>query len=273
MKNLITRTITGVFFVLAIIGSVLLHPLASGILFLACMVAGLLEFYRLTGTYGLHPQKIMGIVIGILIYCLTLLVSIRIIPSWWLVFIIPSFAIFFIGELFRNKPQSFLNLTVTIFSIFYITIPISFLNFYEDPVLSGGERHVQFLAGYFLLLWIYDIFAYLAGSMIGRHKLFERISPKKTWEGTIGGLIFTLVSAYVLSLIFKDLTFINWLVTAMIIVVFGTFGDLAESMLKRNFEVKDTGMMLPGHGGVLDRFDSLFLSAPAVYCYLLIICL
>ncbi len=271
MKNLITRTITGIFFVVAIIGSVLLHPLASGILFLAFMVAGLLEFYRLTAAYGLHPQKIMGIVIGILIYSIVLLVSMIIIPPFWLVFIMPLLSVFFIAELFRSKEKAFLNLTVTIFSIFYITFPLAILNFYEDPVLTGGQRHIQLLAGYFLLLWIYDIFAYLAGSLFGRHKLYERISPKKTWEGAIGGLVFTLASAFVLSLIFKDLTFTGWLVTAFIIVVFGTFGDLAESMFKRNFEIKDTGMVLPGHGGVLDRFDSLFLSAPAVYCYLLIL--
>jgi phosphatidate cytidylyltransferase len=104
----------------------------------------------------------------------------------------------------------------------------------------------------------------------GKHKLFERISPKKTWEGSIGGLIFGMVMSWVLSIYFNDLSLLQWLSIGLITIVFGTFGDLAESMIKRSMNVKDSGKLLPGHGGLLDRFDAALLAAPAVFIYLVI---
>jgi phosphatidate cytidylyltransferase len=121
------------------------------------------------------------------------------------------------------------------------------------------------------LLWTSDTGAYLAGRSFGKTKLFERISPKKTWEGSIGGVILSLVVAYGISnlLGFDDVTTFDWMVIALLVVIFGTFGDLFESLLKRNLHIKDSGTILPGHGGVLDRFDGLFLAIPAVFFYLL----
>jgi phosphatidate cytidylyltransferase len=110
--------------------------------------------------------------------------------------------------------------------------------------------------------------AYIVGMTLGKHKMFERISPKKSWEGAIGGFVFSIVAAYLISIFYNELTTIQWLIFASLIVVFGTFGDLAESMLKRSLNVKDSSSILPGHGGFLDRFDSLFLAVPAVYLYL-----
>jgi phosphatidate cytidylyltransferase len=124
--------------------------------------------------------------------------------------------------------------------------------------------------GFFILLWTSDTGAYLAGKNFGRTKLFERISPKKTVEGSLGGLILSLGVAYGISFWFDDVTRIDWMVIALLIVVFGTFGDLFESLLKRNLMIKDSGTLLPGHGGVLDRFDGLFLAVPAVFFYLLL---
>jgi phosphatidate cytidylyltransferase len=125
--------------------------------------------------------------------------------------------------------------------------------------------------GFFLLLWTSDTGAYLAGRSFGKTKLFERISPKKTWEGSIGGTILSIAVAYGISKLlgFDDVTTFDWMVIAVLVVIFGTFGDLFESLLKRNLHIKDSGTILPGHGGVLDRFDGLFLAIPAVFFYLL----
>jgi phosphatidate cytidylyltransferase len=125
--------------------------------------------------------------------------------------------------------------------------------------------------GFFLLLWTNDTGAYLAGKSFGKHKLFERISPKKTWEGSIGGLALAIAVAYGVSFLptFVDITKTDWLVIGFLVAVFGSFGDLFESLLKRNLKIKDSGTILPGHGGVLDRFDGLFLAVPAMFFYLL----
>jgi phosphatidate cytidylyltransferase len=124
--------------------------------------------------------------------------------------------------------------------------------------------------GVFILIWTSDTGAYLAGRSFGKTKLFERVSPKKTWEGSVGGLLLSLLVAYVISQfdLFDTVNVLDWFIIACIIVVFGTFGDLFESLLKRNLHIKDSGNMLPGHGGVLDRFDALFISIPTVFFYL-----
>lgn len=136
-----------------------------------------------------------------------------------------------------------------------------FLTPQVDDYFSG------LLIGLFVIIWSSDVFAYLVGSAIGKNRLFERVSPKKSWEGSIGGLSFALLAAYILSLIYPQISLVNWLVLAIIIVIAGTFGDLVESMLKREAGVKDSGTILPGHGGVLDRFDATIFAVPFVFVY------
>jgi phosphatidate cytidylyltransferase len=170
--------------------------------------------------------------------------------------------------LFENTHQEFVTLAYQLMGITYITIPLvmlSKLGFFNMLVYSHGLP-----MGFFVLLWTSDTGAYLAGRSMGKNKLFERVSPKKTWEGSIGGLMLTLLVAYGLSYLFDEVSLGDWLVIALLIVVFGTFGDLFESLMKRNLHIKDSGKILPGHGGVLDRFDGLFLAAPAVFFYLLL---
>jgi len=121
------------------------------------------------------------------------------------------------------------------------------------------------------LIWANDSGAYIVGSLIGKNKLFERISPKKSWEGFIGGGIFSMLAAWLISLFVVEISLIDWLVIAIITFIFGTFGDLIESLLKRMVKVKDSGHILPGHGGILDRFDSIIVSAPMVFIYLMVI--
>lgn len=129
----------------------------------------------------------------------------------------------------------------------------------------------ELLIGFFIILWCNDVFAYLVGSAIGKTKLAVNISPKKTWEGTIGGIVLSMVSAFLISKYFFSLDVVNWLVLGLLISIFATLGDLLESKFKRQAGIKDSGNILPGHGGVLDRFDGMILAAPVVYIYLSIV--
>ena len=132
-----------------------------------------------------------------------------------------------------------------------------------------GAFHPNIIFGLLLLTWANDTGAYLIGSQIGRTKLFPRISPKKTWEGSLGGVLVAFMTAYLLSLFFKDLVLKDWLILAFLVSIFGSIGDLVESMLKRSLKIKDSGNLLPGHGGMLDRFDAFLFLLPFAAAYLL----
>jgi phosphatidate cytidylyltransferase len=271
VNNLITRTITGLVFVVAIIGSMIWHPIAFGILFFFVMLLGLDELFRMAGNDAISVQKTLVFIIASIIYGILLFIANQMLPLHWLVIIPVLFMSFFIYELFRQKSHPVRNTSFSILSIVYITIPFASLNFFFNRDLQGSETGYYLLIGYFFLVWAHDIFAYLTGLAIGRNKLFERISPKKTWEGSIGGVIFSLLMAWGLSVFIHDLNLFEWMGMALIIAVLGTLGDLSESMLKRKYHVKDSGTILPGHGGILDRFDAMMFSAPAVLCYLIIL--
>jgi phosphatidate cytidylyltransferase len=168
-------------------------------------------------------------------------------------------------ELFK-EPSSWKRIGVYFSGFFFVSIAFGLMN----ALYFAGHQTEYFpgvLLGMFLLIWTNDVFAYLIGSKFGKHRLFERHSPKKSWEGSLGGLVFALLAAWWLSGHLNQLTESQWFVTAVIAVVFGTFGDLSESMLKRNAGVKDSGSLLPGHGGVLDRFDAALFATPFVYLY------
>jgi phosphatidate cytidylyltransferase len=169
-------------------------------------------------------------------------------------------------ELYRKNPQ-WKNISSLLTGYFYITVPFGLMSslFYTGAV---DKARPGILIAMFVLIWTSDVFAYLTGSMLGKHKLMERISPKKTWEGSIGGLIFALIAAYILSLFITELNLIEWFMLAIVIVISGTLGDLVESLLKRNADVKDSGTIFPGHGGVLDRFDAVIFATPMVFVFI-----
>lgn len=203
----------------------------------------------------------------------------------FLIIIISSFVIY---ELFARRQSPFQNIGLNITGIFYCVMPfallmqlsvnlsqinivkgiypnLSSLSLMNDPFTDGK----WFILGYFLIVWSNDSFAYFAGKLFGKHKLFERISPHKTWEGFFGGMIASLICAFALSCFVDILTRADWIVIALIITVFGTIGDLVESMLKRSLHIKDSSSILPGHGGFLDRFDATLIAAPVVFAYLM----
>ena len=268
MSNFWTRLITGAVFVAIIIGCVWWNFWSMAGLFLVISILGLWEFYSLLEKANYYPQKYFGIISGILFFLSPLLAN-------NILFIIISIFVFFTSffiELFRNKPNPFNNIGFTLLGIIYIIVPFLLLSITSFDFTSSDISYApNKLLGFFLLIWANDTFAYLVGRAIGKTKLFERISPKKTWEGTGGGLICTQGIAYILSIYFTDLAPIHWQVIALIVSVFGTLGDLVESMFKRSLGVKDSGNILPGHGGILDRFDAVLLSSPFVVTYLMLI--
>lgn len=271
MRNLFTRTLTGIILVACILSTMIWHPVAISIVIYVLMIIGLKEFYRLTDFHGIQPEKTTGYIIGSLLYIILALIALEKISGWFLLSIPIFFSVFFITELFRDRQNAVLNVAFSIFSIIYITLPLATLTFFMNPRVTGDYPHWHLIFSYFIILWSHDTFAYLTGIALGKHKLFEKVSPKKTWEGSIGGLIFGMLAALVLSLFFIELTVWQWMLAAILISVSGTFGDLSESLIKRKFNVKDTGDVFPGHGGVLDRFDAVLFSAPVFLFYLLLL--
>lgn len=273
MSNLLKRSITGTIFVIVLISAIYLNQVSCLILFGVLTLLGLWEFYGLAQRTGAQPQKVAGTFAGTLLFAISGCVYYNYIPAKYISLAIPFIFILFCLELYRKKENPFTNISYTLLGILYIAFPFSFLiyfSFYPNMEWFGSYNPTVLL-GYFFLLWANDTGAYLFGRSFGKTKLFERISPNKTWEGAIGGGILSLSIAWIISHYFEQLSMPQWLGLALIVVIFGNLGDLAESLFKRSINVKDSGNILPGHGGILDRFDGVFISAPMVYVYLNII--
>ena len=283
-SNLTQRLITGLLGSAAIIYGLIISEWAYfGVFFIICFFS-LREFYKLSAFDGLLPLKTVGIIIGMIVFCLSFFIERGDLEPKYYFIIFPLMALVYMIKLYKKgEYKPFTNIAFTFLGIFYIAVPISLLNqvVFQDSYKSFGlidclvnsTYYFQPILGILLILWATDTGAYFTGTFLGKHKLFERISPKKTWEGFIGGAVLAGIIAYVFNLILANynkqfLTLIDWIVITIIIVVGGTFGDLVESLLKRSIEIKDSGTSIPGHGGFLDRFDGLFISAPFVVAYL-----
>ena len=271
MSNFWARTITGLSMVFLILAALYLDRFFLALLFLAVVILGLLEFYSITVTEECKPQKFTGTILGTILYLLItgfFLFGGPQLLTFSIVVILPIFFIPIIIELYRKKERPLINSAVTIFGLIYIALPVSLLNMMNDPIGGTVFHHFPaYLTAYFLITWIYDTGAYLVGKNFGKHKFFERISPKKTWEGAIGGTVVAILATAGFYSIAEGTQLIHLLVLTGLIILFGTFGDLAESLFKRSLNLKDSGSILPGHGGILDRFDTIFVSAPFVFLY------
>jgi len=265
VNNLLLRTITGIFFVGIVVSSVIFNPLFFAGLFFCVSLLGLHEFYKLLQKGGKFPQTCLGLISGGLLFAGLAAVANNLIEAKNLYVLVPLIAISFIIELYRNKPSPFENVALTLVGVLYIALPFGLMNFFYLPGL-----HYTFiiLLGFFVILWINDTFAYLFGSAFGKHRLFERISPKKSWEGSIGGALVSIIAVWLFASFDHSLSLIQWITITVIIVISGTLGDLVESMLKRSLNCKDSGTLLPGHGGILDRFDAVLISAPLIFVYI-----
>jgi phosphatidate cytidylyltransferase len=257
-------------------GGFWLHPISFFLTALVLLIGTQYEYYMMIRNTGVKPQMVPGIITGVTAYTLSTLIAWGVIPKKYFLVLIPLILLTMIIELYRKQEKPFDSLSHTLFSAIYSAVPFSMFPFaafsrtglnsiipHPGTVFSPG-----IIIGFFILIWANDTGAYLTGMSFGRHKLMERISPKKTWEGFFGGILIASVVALFLSAWLGVVDKIHWIIIAIIISVAGTFGDLIESMLKRSTGVKDSGTIMPGHGGFLDRFDSALISFPVVYLFI-----
>jgi phosphatidate cytidylyltransferase len=238
---------------------------------LVIIVLGMWEFYGLCLKSNIKAQKYFGIFLGISLFTISFFIADKLLDFKYFIYLVPLFLLVFFIELYRKHPQPFSNISYTFLGIIYLALPFSLLNFLVFNSFTGFQFNPKIVLGYIFIIWMNDTGAYLVGVKFGKTRLFERISPKKSWEGSIGGIVFALITGYIISLYFKELALIHWLIIVVLTVISGTLGDLVESMFKRSIEIKDSGSILPGHGGILDRFDSILLSSPIIFFYLQLI--
>lgn len=264
--NLTQRIITGLLGSAGIIAGICYSEWTYLLIFFIICLFSLLEFYKLAGLDGLVPQKTFGTICGVFIFVLSFFVEKHEVSSRYYVLIFPLISFVYMIKLYKKfERKPFTNIAFTFLGIFYVAVPISLLNV---AVFEDGSYNFEIIFGCLFILWASDTGAYFAGTFFGKRKLFERISPKKSWEGFFGGALLALIFAFGVAHFFHTLSLLQWIIVGFIIIVGGTFGDLVESLLKRSIEIKDSGTALPGHGGFLDRFDGLFISAPFIVCYL-----
>lgn len=269
MSNFLKRIISGTLFVGVILGSIILGRFSFFVVFLLLMIATLHEFYRITFKARLRPQYHYGITLGTLLFVVCYMHAIGKLGSYVFLGFVPLLLSIFIIELYRGRQKPIHNIASTLLGIFYVALPFALLNYFALSYASYSIGYkTNILIGFFVLTWANDSGAYAFGVSLGRNKLFPKVSPKKSWEGLIGGIFTTMLAAWLLSLFYFEVSSFNWLAIGFIVAVMSVFGDLVASMFKRSVNVKDSGKFLPGHGGLLDRFDCILLSAPVVFVYL-----
>ncbi len=276
MNTFFRRTLTGAWIVIFVMGGFWLHPLSFFLTGLLILIGTQYEYYLMIRNIGVRPQMVPGIITGTTAYTLSTLIASGVIPRKSFLVLIPMMLLIMVIELYRKQDKPFDSLAHTFFSVLYTAVPFSMFPFaaFSRTGLNSILPHANIIfspgiiIGFFILIWANDTGAYLTGMSFGRHKLMERISPKKTWEGFIGGIIIASLVAWFLSDWLGVVDKIHWVIISLIISVAGTYGDLVESMLKRSIGVKDSGTIMPGHGGFLDRFDSAIISFPLVYLFI-----
>ncbi|CDA85932.1 phosphatidate cytidylyltransferase [Bacteroides congonensis] len=275
INNFIKRAITGVLFVAILVGCILYNPLSFGILFTIISALTIYEFGQLVNmrAEGVNINKMITMLGGAYLFLAIMGFCTNEGQEGSKIFIPYVLLLLYmmISELYLKKENPILNWAYSMFSQLYIGLPFAMLNilaFNYDPTYSSVSYNPILPLSIFIFLWLNDTGAYCIGSLIGKHRLFERISPKKSWEGSIGGGVVAIGVSFVLAHYFPFMSMWEWAGLALVVVIFGTWGDLTESLLKRQLHVKDSGTILPGHGGMLDRFDSALMAIPAAVAYI-----
>ncbi len=274
MKNLWVRTLSGAVLAVVVLGTILWSQWSFGLLLALLLAVGMTEFYSLAEKRGSRPQKVVGIVTGLVLFALNFAFvsdDIQILGSasrtfgCGLAFLLLLLPVMFICELYRRGENPAGNIATTLLGVIYVAMPLSLMCYF--PIIASEAWNPWVMLFYIFIIWANDVFAYLVGMSIGRHRLCERLSPKKSWEGFFGGIIGAVAMGLVAARVLEG-DYAAWGGLAVVAAVTGVLGDLVESMFKRAAGVKDSGSLIPGHGGVLDRFDAMLLSAPFVFVYL-----
>ncbi len=266
LNNLEQRIVAGIFGVVVIVSSILYSDLTFILMISLLSMLTQLEFYKLLGLDGNLPLTYYGTICGVALVVLTYVVEKGLIGFENYFLISPLLAMIFFIKLYKkNDLKPFTNIGFTFLGLIYVALPFSLI---IVMAMRGQNYNHEIVLGSLLLLWATDIGAYFAGTKFGRRKLFERVSPKKSWEGAVGGAMSAALIAFLLGLYFQTYEPWQWFCIGAIIVVTGTYGDLVESLFKRSIAIKDSGSSIPGHGGFLDRFDGLLLSAPFIVTFL-----
>lgn len=273
MKNIVLRSASGLVYVVLIVGSLIvadLFPLGFWLLMAFFALAGFHEALNLFDGESRRSFsfRLLDYVGALSLYGLITMIAPMVqdvlSPECMLASLVfPLYLLIrVIAQLFRPTERAISDLAHTFLALVYVVMPLGLL------VLMGQSLGYLLMLSGFVMIWLNDTGAYLTGSMIGKHKFFERISPKKTWEGTIGGVVFAMLGAamcYLCNDYFEiELDLIEWLIIGFVVAVAATIGDLLESAFKRNAGVKDSGNLIPGHGGILDRIDSLLFVVPTL---------
>lgn len=275
MNNFIKRTLTGILFVAALVGAILYHPLTFGVLFAIITGLAVWEFCSLVNANGqVHVGRFLCTLGGVYLFIAMMAFCMGVTGGGVFVPYLMIILCLLVDGLYLRSRNPLNDWAYAMMSQLYVALPFALLNvlyFHADTSVTTEYAvavNPILPLSVFIFLWASDSGAYCVGSLIGKHRLFERISPKKSWEGSIGGAVLAVAASCVMAHFFPFMPLLHWIGMALVVVVFGTWGDLVESLMKRQLGIKDSGHILPGHGGILDRFDSSMLAVPAVIIYL-----
>ncbi|WP_323345848.1 phosphatidate cytidylyltransferase [Arcicella sp. LKC2W] len=266
MSNLQQRVIAAVIAVPFLIFCMVFSDWTFYGLFALIAILAQLEFYKLLGLNGNEPLTYYGTFCGFVLVTITFLIEKGVIPEANYYILSPLMTLIFFIKLYKAQDDKpFRNIAYTFLGVIYVALPFALVIILAFLTYRFSWQRPL---GCLLLLWASDTGAYFAGTKFGKTKLFERVSPKKSWEGSVGGFLASMGVAFILSQYFLDLKAWQWFGCGAIIVVAGTYGDLVESLFKRSIKIKDSASTIPGHGGFLDRFDGLLLSIPFIITFL-----
>ena len=282
LKNFIVRTLSGAVMLAVVLGAILASEWSFIALMAVITLGGIWEFYNFAQKAGYQPMKLLGLFGGMMIFAIAISLFVlfatkdstndslfAIIFGMTIITLLLLVPLMFICELYRKSPTPIANIGSTLMGMLYVALPLSLL-ILIPALLGNGVWNPWIVIFYIFIIWANDVFAYLFGITLGRHRLFERISPKKSWEGFFGGLLGAMAMGYVASLVLEA-DAMTWIGLALVAAIAGVFGDLVESLFKRSVNLKDSGNFIPGHGGWLDRFDALIFSAPFAFVYVIFI--
>lgn len=265
LRSFIQRAITGILFVLVVGACFIFGPITYAMMMTCIITLATIEYCRLLRAGGMNPHFFMALITNIAMFSIGFFACHADLDPRMLLVVVALIWCMFLVELFSNNANPLNNIALTALGCIYVGVPFALFNLLA---FKSGIYDFRPLIGLFAMVWINDTGAYLCGVSMGRHKLYERISPKKTVEGFVGGVLLTVAASWAACEFMGDYFFhagmVFSIIAAVIVGIIGTCGDLVESMFKRSVQVKDSGNILPGHGGILDRFDAVMFTAPIV---------